>query len=65
MCLYMGCSSCFKFVKIKWGHLNSLSDKDLNFKLVILVTLASASKAYTMQCLDICFQFMFGKLHKN
>ena len=61
------------FVKNKWGNCNSLSDRDLNFKLVILLALTSASTAWIIQCLDISFmvrhahfgQFMVGKLHKN
>ena len=61
------------FVKNKWGNYNSLSDRDLTFKLVILLALTSASTACTIQCLDISFmvrhahfgQFMVGKRHKN
>ena len=61
------------FVKNKWGNCNSLSDRDLTFKLVILLALTSASTACAIQCLDISFmvrhahfgQFMVGKLHKN
>ena len=61
------------FVKNKWGNSYSFSDRDLTFKLVILLALTSAFRACTMQSLDIRFvakhahfvQFMFGKLHKG
>ena len=61
------------FVKNKWENFNSISDRDLTFKLVILLALTSASRACTIHCLDICFvvrhahfvQFMFGKLHNG
>ena len=61
------------FVKNKWGNSNSLSDRDLTFKLLIMLALNSTSRACTIKCLDIRFiarhvyfaQFMFGKLHKG
>ena len=61
------------FVKNKWGNSNSQSDRDLTFKLVILLALTSASRACIIHCLDIYFmtrhanlvQFIFGNLHKG
>ena len=61
------------FVKNKWGNSNSLSDRDLTFKLLILLALTSTSRACTLHCLDIRFtarhthfvQVMFGRLHKG
>ena len=58
------------FVKNKWANFNPLSDRDLTFKLVILLALTSASRACTLHRLYIYFmarhshfvQFMFGKL---
>ena len=70
----MPCSSevqiALDFVKNKWGNFNPLSDRDLTFKLVILLALTSASRACTLHRLYIYFmarhahfvQFMFGKL---
>ena len=60
-------------IKNKWGYTNSLSDRDLTFKLLILLALTSTSRAYTIHCLDIRFmakhahfvQFIFGRLHKG
>ena len=43
------------FDKNKWGNSNSLSDRDLTFKLLILLALTSASRACTIHCLDIGF----------
>ena len=71
--LYMGCLSCFRFCQNKWGNSNSLSDRDLTFTLVMMLTLISSSRSCTIHCLDIRFmarhvhfaQFLLGKLHKG
>ena len=61
------------FVKYKWVNSNSLSERDLTFKLVILLALTSVFRACMIHFLDIHFmvrhihfvQFMFEKLHKG
>ena len=73
ICLYMGCQSCLNSVKNKWVSFNSFSDRDLTFKLVIMLILTAASRTCTIHCLDICFmarhahfvQFVFGKIQKG
>ena len=61
------------FAKNKWGNSNSLSNRDLTFKLLITLALTLISRACTIHCLDIRFmtkhahfvQFMIGRLHKG
>lgn len=65
--------SVLNFVKQNWGKHETLTDKELTFKLVILLALTSASRACTIHCLDLRYmaehnhfvQFQFGKLHKG
>lgn len=62
-----------QFIKRNWGKSEALSDKELTYKLVMLLALTSASRACTIHCLDLKFmsifnqfvQFQFGKLHKG
>ena len=62
-----------RFIKSSWGQSESLTDKELTYKLVMLLALTSASRACTIHCLDLKFmskfkhfvQFQFGKLHKG
>ena len=61
------------FIKENWADSKKLSDKDLTYKLVMLLALTSASRACTIHCLDIRFmakythfvQFRFDRLHKG
>ena len=47
--------SVINYVKTKWKNNENLSEKYLTYKLVILVALASASRASAMHCLDVRF----------
>lgn len=61
------------YIKNHWAVSEDLSDKELTYKLVILLALTSTSRACTIHCLDLKFmanhghyvQFQFGKLHKG
>ena len=47
--------SVINYVKTKWKNNENLSEKYLTYKLVILVALASASRASAMDCLNVRF----------
>ena len=60
-------------IKTKWKNNENLSEKYLTYKLVILMTLTSASRASARHCLGVGFMvksenayiFIFHKLHKR
>ena len=47
--------SVINYIKAKWKNNENLSEKYLTYKLVILMTLTSASRASAMHCLDVKF----------
>ena len=48
------------FIKNRWESFHSLSDRDLTFKLLVLLALTSTSRACTIHCLDIRFMARHG-----
>ena len=65
--------SVINYIKTKWKNNKILSGKYLNYKLVMLIPLTSASKASAMHCLEVSFMvksedayiFTFYKLQKS
>ena len=55
--------SVINYIKTKWKNNENLSEKYLNYKLVILMALTSASRASAMQCLDVRFMFKSDDAH--
>ena len=65
--------SVINYIETKWKKNKILSGKYLNYKLVMLIPLTSASKASAMHCFDVSFMvksedayiFTFYKLQKS
>ena len=65
--------SVINYIETKWKKNKILSGKYLNYKLVMLIPLTSASKASAMHCLEVSFMvksedayiFPFYKLQKS
>ena len=65
--------SVINYIKTKWKNNDNLSGKYLTYKLVILMSVTSASRASAMHSLDVRFMvksddayiFTFRKLHKS
>ena len=61
------------YIKANWSQTETLTNKLLTYKLVMLMALASASRASSIHCLDVRFKseshdrttFKFARLHKG
>ena len=61
------------YIKSEWGYSEGLLDKFLTLKLVMLMALTSASRAFAIHHLDIRYMvkgngkyvFKFHRLHKS
>ena len=61
------------YIKQHWPNNNTLNDKELTFKVTILIALTSASRSLgikhlslsSMSTLPHCYKFFYSKLHKG